>query len=96
MIATGNFQTMITEPSKTDNEVVVLWSRLGSLMPQEEFKGAISGGAVTGTEWEFEDAVHGYQKHKKPHLLLYRKAAEVVASLDDKDVLENKLKKRKL
>lgn len=36
---------------------MILWSRIGSPLPKEEFPGRISGNQVTGTEWEFEDAL---------------------------------------
>src|ERR1700676_416816 len=53
----------------------VLWERerLGVLLPENEYRGAISGGSVTGTEWEFEDALAAARKNGVPHLILYRK-----------------------
>ena len=88
LIATEHFQTMITPPSESDIAVVILWSRLGTPLPGETFKGAITGGSVTGTEWEFEDAVAAYKQGGRPDLLLYRKHAPVLASLDDDTELE--------
>ena len=57
LVATAHFQTMIRPPSETDIAVVVLWSTLGTDLPKSEFTGAISGDVVTGTAWEFVDAV---------------------------------------
>ena len=37
--------------------VVRLWSPLGLPLPEDQFRGALSGRAVTGAEWEFEDAL---------------------------------------
>ena len=88
LLATEHFQIGITPPSKTDIAVVILWSRLGTLLPSDEFAGPISGGAVTGTEWEFEDAVAAYKNTGRPELLLYRKCAPVFASLEDEEDFE--------
>src|SRR5215831_9061685 len=63
LVATEHFQTSITPPHATDIAVVILWSRLGVLLPVGQFPGAITGRQVTGTEWEFEDAFASYQKH---------------------------------
>ena len=95
LIATEHFQTMITPPSETDVVIVILWSRLGSFLPEDKFKGAITGKAVTGTEWEFEDAVHSYQQNKVPDLLLYRKTEGIVASLEDDKALEQKREQKR-
>ncbi len=96
LIATEHFQTMITPPRETDIVVVILWSRLGSPLPEEEFKGAVTGEPVTGTEWEFEDAMKSYQERRLPDLMLYRKQAPVMASLEDDEALEQQRKQKRL
>ena len=88
LVATAHFQTMIMPPSESDVAVVVLWSTLGTNLPKSEFTGAISGRVVTGTEWEFEDAVAASRRSGRPDLLLYRKTEPVMASLDDDATLE--------
>jgi hypothetical protein len=67
---------------------VILWSRLGVLLPEDRFRGAISGRAVTGTEWEFEDALASARERGVPDLLLYRKTARISVDLDDEASLE--------
>src|ERR1700726_3189096 len=42
----------IPRPRGMDIVVVILWARLGMLLPQDRFRGAITGRPVTGTEWE--------------------------------------------
>ena len=56
LVATHHFQDPenIPQPRGTDIVVVILWSRLGVPLPEDRFRGAISGRPVTGTEWEFE------------------------------------------
>jgi hypothetical protein len=68
--------------------VTVLWSRLGVPLPEAKYFGAISKAPVTGTEWEFEDAVASYQQRGLPELLLYRKRAKVTVELGDRAILE--------
>jgi formylglycine-generating enzyme required for sulfatase activity len=78
LVATQHFQDPenIPRPRGMDIVVVILWSRLGVILPQDRFRGAISGGPVTGTEWEFEDALAGAREKGAPELLLYRKTTE--------------------
>ncbi len=73
LLATEHFQSQIVRPSESDIVVVVLWWRLGTLLPPEQYQGALTGGEVTGTEWEFEDAFAAYQASGKPDLLFYRR-----------------------
>jgi hypothetical protein len=88
LFATHHFQDLIVPPHETDIVVVVLWSRLGVPLPEAKYLGAISKAPVTGTEWEFEDAVASYQQRGLPDLLLYRKRAKVTVELGDRAVLE--------
>lgn len=78
LVATHHFQDKenIPEPRGTDIVVVILWSRLGVPLPEDKFCGAVSGRPVTGTEWEFEDALASARERGVPDLLLYRKTAE--------------------
>ena len=79
----------IPRPSSTDIVVVILWARIGVPLPESEFRGAISGRPVTGTEWEFEDALAAAREHDGiPELLVYRKRASIPATLDDDEALE--------
>jgi formylglycine-generating enzyme required for sulfatase activity len=94
LIATHHFQDAVNipEPRGTDIVVVILWSRLGVALPADKFRGAISGRCpVTGTEWEFEDALAAARAHGVPELLLYRKVAAATATLDDRKALNEQL-----
>lgn len=75
LVATHHFQDPrnIPEPHGTDIVVVILWSRLGVPLPADQYLGPISGKPVTGTEWEFEDALKAARENGIPELLLYRK-----------------------
>jgi formylglycine-generating enzyme required for sulfatase activity len=82
LVASHHFQEKITPPRETDIVVVLLWARLGTPLPTEKFLGPLSGKAVTGTEWEFEDALKSSRERKLPELLMYRKK-NAGALLDD-------------
>jgi len=88
LTADHHFQDIdnIPPPRSTDIVVVVLWSQLGVPLPCADFRGAISGEPVTGTEWEFEDALAAARASGRPHLLLYRKTEP--APLSDSNLAE--------
>lgn len=88
--ASASFKTEIAKPHQTDVVLVVLWSRLGVPLAAVDQPGPLSGRQVTGTEWEFEDALAGYKRTgQRPDLLLYRKTAEIDVRLtSDTEVLE--------
>jgi formylglycine-generating enzyme required for sulfatase activity len=97
LVATQPFQDKITPPRETDVVVVILWSRLGTQLPADKFRGAISGAVVTGTEWEFEDAWRAGTTSEShlPDLLLYRKRTKITGSYEDETVVhEGLLQKR--
>jgi WD40 repeat protein len=98
LTAAHNFQDPrnISPPRTTDVCVVIVWSRLGVPLPAAEYRGAISKRAVTGTEWEFEDALAGYQERGVPDLLLYQKTAKPIGELSDRAEVEERLRQNEL
>ncbi|MGE3163571.1 MAG: SUMF1/EgtB/PvdO family nonheme iron enzyme [Planctomycetota bacterium] len=71
--------TNLPRPSACDLVVVILWSRLGSPLPENvegEFRR--DGEPYTGTEWEFEEALRGRSQAQrdssraKPEVVVYR------------------------
>ncbi len=94
--ATAHFQDQIIPPSETDIVVVILWSRLGTRLPRDKYQGAIDGQAVSGTEWEFEEAAKAYRLSGAPDLMVYRKTAPVQVALDDEAQLERRRQQKKL
>jgi len=85
LTADEHFQKNIDAPSTTDLVVMILWSKLGTPLPKQEFAGRITEKQVTGTEWEFEDAIGGYRENGRPTMLVYIKEAPVNATFDDPD-----------
>ena len=96
LVASQHFQEEIIPPSQTDIVVVILWSRLGVPLPVNKFLGPISGKPVTGTEWEFEDALKANRERRLPDLLMYRKTAPVTGSFEDEEKVRQQLAQKRL
>ncbi len=87
MLASGHFQDNIDPPSGADIMVLILWSRLGTALPDRtalrEYHGIDGRTPVTGTEWEFEDALAANRSKGAPDLLTYRKETAATVPLND-------------
>lgn len=87
MLASGHFQDAIEPPSESDIVVLVVYSRLGTPLPERtaarEYRGIDGRAPVTGTEWEFEEALEAHKNRGAPDLLAYRKTGDPQASLAD-------------
>lgn len=69
----------LPKPSECDVVVVILWSRMGTPLPDEYRKPDSGERYLSGTEWEFLDAVAAARKSDgKPFVLLYRRTEEPV------------------
>ena len=73
MLASGHFQDSIESPGSFDIVILILWSRLGTPLPERtgmrEYKGTDGRAPVTGTEWEFEEALRAAQERGAPDIL---------------------------
>ena len=91
--ATGHFQEQIILPSETDIVICILWSRLGTRLP-DGFRRDDGSTYASGTEWEFEDAAEAYRTRGAPDLLVYRKTLEASASLSDRESILRRLEQK--
>lgn len=78
--ATASFQEQIPRTYDKDICVFILWARLGTPV-----KGHDGERYESGTEYEFIDAQNGYRERGLPDLLVYRKKAKRLVSLDEDD-----------
>jgi WD40 repeat protein len=89
MLASGHFQDAIEPPSKFDIVVVILWSRLGTRLPERtslrEYRGIDNRAPVTGTEWEYEEALRAARTHGAPDLLAFRNISSAPINPRDPD-----------
>lgn len=87
MLASAHFQDAIEPPSDFDIVVLVLWSRLGTPLPEKtaerEYRGIDGRTPVTGTEWEYEEALKVAREKKAPDLLAFRNISP--ASIDPRN-----------
>ncbi len=76
MLSAGHFQDAIEPPNAFDIVILILWSRLGTLLPEKtalrEYRGLDGRAPVTGTEWEYEDALRSAQEKGLPDLMVFR------------------------
>ena len=69
--ATDSFQAQIIDIQDADLAIFILWARIGTPLPIEQFKRADGSQYGSGTEYEFERAREGFDDSGKPDLLCY-------------------------
>jgi tetratricopeptide (TPR) repeat protein len=99
MLAAGHFQDSIEPPSAFDVVVLIVWSRLGTPMPERtnlrSYRGLDGRTPVTGTEWEFEEALQAAQTSGAPDLLVYRSSKPALIDAQNLDRREEQLRQLK-
>ena len=90
LLASGTFQAQIDPPEETEILLGILWSRIGSPLPESILR-PDGTRYDSGTAFEFESALAGHQKKGKPDILLYRKLGAPSVSLDDRKELAERL-----
>ena len=89
IVSTDTFQKQISRPSEADIVVCILWTRLGTRLP-EGFETRADGTPYeSGTAFEFEDAQAAFDKTGKPDLLAYRKNRDPQVSVKDPEQLRD-------
>lgn len=85
-------QTAIKEglprPSDCDVVLVLFWSRMGTPLPHPEYEKADGSPYLSGTEWEFWDAVNAERAHGRPITLIYRRTEKPDIDIDDEKALD--------
>jgi len=93
LLASETFQSQIHPPSETDVYIGIFWSRLGSPLPKDITREDGSR-YLSGSEYEFEDAMAGFRKAGKPDLLIYRKTAEISVPLTNKEEVYGRVEQK--
>jgi hypothetical protein len=81
----------LPKPSECDFVVVVFWSRMGTPL-SEQYRKSDGERYLSGTEWEFEDALKGAEdalkngRESKPTILVYRRMEVPWIGLTDPDM----------
>ena len=76
----ATLKRQMLEPAECDLVVVIFWARMGTALPSGEFRKANGEVYHSGTEWEFENALHS---PKQPNILLYRRIDPIELSPDN-------------
>ena len=85
----------LSRPSNCDIVVVLLWSRMGTPLPFPEYQKVDGEPYLSGTEWEYQDAVQEARVHGRPAVLLYRRTSKVLLD-PDADDFEEQIRQRRL
>ncbi len=93
LLASETFQSQIHPPSETDIYIGIFWSRLGSPLPKDITREDGSR-YLSGSEYEFEDAMAGFRIAGKPDLLIYRKTAEISVPLTNKEEVYGRVEQK--
>ena len=90
LLASSTFQAQIDPPNETDIYVDILWSRIGSPLPESILR-PDGTRYDSGTAFEFEDAMSAYKERGRPEMLLYRKLGAPSLSLGDRPQVMDRL-----
>ncbi len=90
MLASETFQAQIHPPHETEIYVGILWSRIGSPLPDTILR-PDGTRYESGTAFEFEDALGGFKQQGSPEMLLYRKQGAPTLSLEDRNIVLDRL-----
>ena len=88
LTADRTFQAGLTQPEDCDIVLVILWTRLGSPLPEEPYRG------MTGTEWEFVNAVEASARNGMPEVLVYKKTSPKLVDITDAGVAREAVEDR--
>ncbi|MEM9954981.1 MAG: SUMF1/EgtB/PvdO family nonheme iron enzyme [Chloroflexota bacterium] len=72
-------------PSECDIVIVLFWGRMGTPLAHDEYQKEDGSAYLSGTEWEYWDAVNAERKNNKPITLLYRRTEEPVYERSDRE-----------
>ncbi len=90
LLASDTFQAQIHPPRETEIYLGILWSRIGSPLP-DTIRRPDGTAYESGTAYEFEDALEGHRQTGKPEMLLYIKHGAPEISLSDKSLVLDRL-----
>jgi formylglycine-generating enzyme required for sulfatase activity len=89
MLATMTPQAAIAaglpRPAQCDIVVVIVWSRMGTPLPADPYRKPDGSTYVSGTEWEYLDALAAAERCGRPQILVYRRTGKCLLDPDDAD-----------
>ncbi|MFD2112475.1 AAA family ATPase [Thiorhodococcus fuscus] len=88
LTAAQSFQAGLLRPAECEIVLVMLWTRLGTPLAEDPY------GGMTGTEWEFVDAVEASAQHGTPEVLVYQKTAPRLIDINDAEAIRTAMADR--
>jgi WD40 repeat protein len=88
LTAAQSFQAGLLRPAECDIVLVMLWTRLGTPLADDPY------GGMTGTEWEFVDAVEASARHGSPEVLVYKKTTPRLVDITNAEATREALEDR--
>ena len=73
----------LPKPEDCDLAVIILWSRIGTQLPSDFELKQDGSPYLSGTEWEFLNALKGFRNNRKPAVWVYRRNGAPKLDLDD-------------
>ncbi|MBN2470415.1 MAG: SUMF1/EgtB/PvdO family nonheme iron enzyme [Anaerolineae bacterium] len=87
MLATMTPQEAIDQglprPSECDIVIVIFWARMGTPLPHPTYKKPDGTQYLSGTEYEYLDAVNGSEANGSPLVVVYRRTEDVALKPSD-------------
>jgi CheY-like chemotaxis protein len=93
LLASETFQSQIHSPQGSDIYVGIFWARLGSPLP-DEIRREDGSTYLSGSEFEFEEAMRGYRSSGRPEIIIYRKMSEPLVALSNRSEVESRLEQK--
>lgn len=88
LTAAQSFQAGLLRPADCDIVLVMLWTRLGTPLADDPY------GGMTGTEWEFVDAVEASVRQGSPEVLVYKKNTPRLVDITNAEATREALEDR--
>ncbi|MCB1851864.1 MAG: SUMF1/EgtB/PvdO family nonheme iron enzyme [Gammaproteobacteria bacterium] len=76
----------LPKPDECDLAVIVLWSRIGTPLPSDFELKADGKPFLSGTEWEYLNALNGYKQSRRPSVWVYRRLGAPQFAADDPEL----------
>ncbi len=94
MLATMTPQAAIAaglpQPAQCDIVVVIVWARMGTPLPADQYRKPDGSPYLSGTEWEYLDALEAAERCGRPRIVVYRRTEKCLLDPDDADFDDRK------
>ena len=76
----------LPKPEDCDLAVIILWSRIGTQLPSDFELKEDGSPYLSGTEWEYLNAIKAYRTNHKPAVWVYRRQGAPQFAADDPEL----------